>query len=376
MGDELFDLNIDSISDDMVVDVSNIEVGDTTKDNTDKGKTGSVEDDIELIELDEATGGDFVADGTEDTKSKGKQTSPVFADTVNTFASALHEEGVLPSINPEEFAKLPAEEKTKALIEAVRTEMTTGLENWVDNLPPQLKKALMNYTEGVSLKDIIESDATETTFGSITEDKLAEDEDTRKKVIKQDLIMRGYTPAQAEKFAQRSIDLGEDLNDSKEALKSILVNETNKMESKKQEERARQKAFEESKRKQIEDIKTAIYNTQEIIPGVKLNKVMQDKVFKNMTTVVGEDGEGRPYNIIGEIRSKNPISFDTKLNYYAALGLFDEKPDFGKLTNNFKTQAVKKLENTFTSMGTKSSGSPFENDYTENQIASRILGKY
>lgn len=377
MAEELFDFNIDSISDDMIVDIGETKNTENKIKSNDGGSDELSDIDKEnLIELDEAIGGETIADYTEDTTSKEKQPSPVFADAVNTFASALHEEGVLPSINPEEFAKLPKEEKTRALIEAVKTEMSNGLENWVDSLPVQLKKALINYTEGVSLKDIIESDATEVTFGSITDDKLQENADIRKKVIKQDLLMKGHDAATAEKFAQRSVDLGEDLEDSRQSLKNILVSENSRMESKRQEEKARQKHFEESKAKQIESIKNDIYNTQEIIPGIKLNKVVHDKLFKKLTTIVGEDVEGRPYNAIMEKRSKNPVAWDKKLAYYDELGLFEDKPDFTKINSTFKTQAIKKLENTFTSMGTKSSGSPFENNYIENQIASKILGKY
>jgi hypothetical protein len=378
MAEELFDLNIDSISDDMLIDDSTIDIAnDTTSDDVDSTAAKAAKDN--LIDLDAAIGGDedVADDKSGDTNPKTKQTSsPVFADTVNTFASALYEEGVLPSLNTEEFSKLPKEEKTKALIAAVNTEMNSKLEGWIDNLPPQLKKALVNYTEGVPLKDILESDAVETAFGSITQSQLESNEDVRKKVIKQDYLMRGIDPAKAEKLAQRSVDLGEDLEDAKGALTNIMSYENTKIENKKHEERQRQASFEQAKKAQIDNIKKSIDNTQEIIPGVKLTPALKDKVFKSMTTILGEDEQGRPYNKVTVKRNENPISFDTKMNYYIELGLFDEKPDFGKLTNTLKTQAVRKLEDTFNGISTKGAGKPFEHDYTENQIASRILGKF
>jgi hypothetical protein len=385
MEGELFDIDLDSLSEDAIitdssVEKENLEDGDTsTKDKKDIKKNEPLKD---LVNLDDAVSGDddeeedTVELKKESTKPSVEHPSPT-AEYAEAFASDLIEAGILQDFDIEAFKKITdPKEKSEALFNGVRDMTVSAIEAFIDSLEPGMKNIMLNYREGVSLKDIVDYTDTVTKWGNVTEDKLKEDQELRKSVIKQDLINRQYTPEKADKLAQRSIDLGEDVEDAIDSHKNVIAFENAKLEGKKNEEKQRQLEFEESKRKQIEDIRKDIETTDEIIPGVKLNKEVQDKIFKSITTIVGQDQEGRPYNIVTKKRFEDPKAFDKKLHYYIQLGLFDKTPDVSKLTKVAATKAVSKLEETIARGPQFKSGKVYDTDTDSNRVAKKILDMF
>lgn len=385
MEGELFDINLDTLGEEAVLSDNEIEIVEPTPiepEGSSKDKNNKkLEVKQDLINLDEAVseedeGEEDAVNTNKDTSASANHLSPT-AEYADAFASDMVEEGIFQNFDLEAFKKItdPAE-KAKAIIEGGRGIAVSAIESFIDSLEPGMKNIMLNYVAGVPLKDIIAYNDNMLKWSSITEDKLKEDARLRKEVIKQDLINRRYAPEKADKLAQRSIDLGEDIDDALEAFSNITAFEKAKLDNIKEQERLRQEEFETSKAKQIESIKGAINSTEEIIPGIKLNEDTKSKIFKSITTIVGQDSEGRPYNAAVKKRAESPVDFDTKLHYYIQLGLFDKNPDFSKLVNVTKTKVTSKLAETIAREPQFKAGKTFNSDIDSNRVAKKILDMF
>ena len=107
---------------------------------------------------------------------------------------------------------------------------------------------------------------------------------------------------------------------------------------------AYKKQMEEQQKAQLVNIKKQIDDTEEILPGIQLNKGVKDKLYQSMTTIVATDENNRPMNAVMAMRAKDPLGFEKKLHYYASIGLFNEKPDMTKIMSTAKTNAAKEFE--------------------------------
>ena len=132
----------------------------------------------------------------------------------SSIANALAVDGILPNLDKEAIEKVADAE---SLSEAIEAEINARL----DEKQQRVAKALEN---GVEPTDIRKYENTLNYLSSITETQLAEEgdkgEELRRRVIYQDLLNKGYSQEKAQKFTDRTIDAGTDIEDAKEALQS------------------------------------------------------------------------------------------------------------------------------------------------------------
>lgn len=266
---------------------------------------------------------------------EGSHTDDDNSSLLFSFASTLVEDGVLPSLDlNEDKIKTTAD-----LIEAIRTEIKS---NEFADLTPVQKEAVIALRNGISLETFVGRKQQEASYEAITSSHLEEDLELRKQLIKQDFLSKGYSEDKAEKFVQRSLDLGEDLDDAREALEA--QKQLVKLQTERDIENNKQKEAEAAAEyaKQVEQLKNTVYNeSAEIIPGMKFNKNIADQVYESMTKIVDEV-QGQPINKLMRDRMKDPVGFEHKLHYlYTVTKGFT---DFTKLTRNEKTKAVKTFE--------------------------------
>ena len=103
-----------------------------------------------------------------------------------------------------------------------------------------------------------------------------------------------------------------------------------------------QQEMEERNKATIHHIQQSVEEVDEIIPGVKLSKPTRDKLFHNMTQIVGEDENGTPQNFVMSMRAQNPIGFDLGVTYLA--DVTKGFTDWSKIKKAGKTNAVKEFE--------------------------------
>ena len=81
-----------------------------------------------------------------------------------------------------------------------------------------------------------------------------------------------------------------------------------------------------------------------------MNKVIKEKVKKNMTSPIHQDEQGNAYTSLMYKQKKNPLAFQALMSYYDELGLFnvDSKgqfsPNIDKIKTVAKTTAVRELD--------------------------------
>jgi len=250
------------------------------------------------------------------------------------FASALHEQGLLPNLDLEEFEK--AEDKQEALFAAVNKEIEMGVEAFKESLPPELKAKIDSLQTGIpENKTSIYAQVEKLTIDSL------EDSNVAKHVVKQNLIVSGLTQDKAEKYVNALSE--EDLTtESETALYELKTRAVQEKQEAQRLQVERENQYKAQREETLKSIKASVDNTVEIIPGIKLNPNVKDTVFKSMTTPVGKDTNGRPINAVQAAREKDPIKFETTLHYLNALGVFEGKWD--KIIKTQKTNAIKQLE--------------------------------
>ena len=279
-----------------------------------------------------------------DEDQEGKDHDSDDADTspnlYSSFASALSEQGLLPSLDLESGeTKI---ENIDDLSTALKSEIDTQVKDYlIAKVGDEGYEAL---NKGISLAEYQQHQDNVLTLEGISENDIVEDIELSKKIIYQDYLAQGIGEQRAARLLNKSIDAGEAaiIEDAKESLESLKITETKRL-AQLAEDRQEQTRIEAAKQEKIDnDLKNSIYNSQEIIKGIKVNKTIQDRVYQSITKVVGKSPAGVLENQLMKDRRENPVDFDSKLYYlYELTKGFS---DFTKLVNKSQTTAVGQLE--------------------------------
>lgn len=256
--------------------------------------------------------------------------APSSKDTENSslyipFAKLLIEEGTTPNLNLEEFDGTP-----EGLLKAVQHEIEFGINSYKEtNLDPRVKWLQDNLEQNVPLEELLKMDARKVSLSQITEESLKDNAEAQKSVIKQYYqASTSFSDELINKTIERLEAVGELEEEATRSFGDLKVL-TDQQEIALQQQAAQNKVLQQQQQeKALTDFKGTLAKTEEIISGIKLNDIMRDKIFKNVTTPVDIDKEtGMPINKIAKARSEDPLGFEIKLNY-----LFE-------LTNGFKDWA-------------------------------------
>ena len=333
----LFDVDIDNVVGDEI-DVSELAQDISTEGNegneSDEGDNNpasskSTDDNpaaedggIDIAELEETN--------LEDTSINSPESDS--SSPLQLLANTLLDKGV---IDIEDDTKV---ETAEDLIEAVRKTIAS---KELDDLTPSQKLYVESIRNGIPEEVVKTNLANMDALNSITEDNISANEKLRETLITQDFIAKGISEKQAIKYAKRSVDLGEDLDDAKEAYLSLKGIESKRLvdENLKIEESRKESAKKNEDR--LSALKETILKKDDWIKDVKINSTTKENIFKNMTEVVDyKDGEG--ITAITKARLDNPEQFEMmeSMMYTITKGF----TDFSKLNNAAKTNSIKKLE--------------------------------
>lgn len=349
MSEEIFDMdNIEFIDPTEVSSVQDLV--DQPTDPVEK-KEPIVDDDEPItINLDEEIDdeGDEPVVKTPKPREKKEEKKEDKSSTFKVLAEALVEEGIFTEI-PEDFSGDAGE-----FLNLFKMEQMKGaesiFENFLNQLPPKLKRAVSSYSNGLDEDSSFEIAENLEKYTSIDQDTLEENIDLQKSIYREALIKKGFSKEKAEKYIKRAEDNDDLFDESLESLDELKAFYEKEETRRKQEIAERNKAIEQEHRRQLESIKNDVESSDEIVPGLKINKKIQETLFKSMTEIVGKDEYGNPMNAVMKTRAKNPLAFEKGIHYYHMLGLFniDEKgnfkPDLSKLMTVSKSKAISELE--------------------------------
>jgi hypothetical protein len=336
--DSDLELNIDSIPEEFLQDTEEESEENITQENTAEEETAADDMPADLAETLNEPGEDSnespeeVAREDED-EGGDDENSP---NLYSSLANVLHEQGLLPSLNLQENEIKNADD----ISAAVRNEIDSNVKaKLIETLGEDGYEAV---TSGIPLEQLAQHRESQLTLDSISEESLSEDIELSKKVIYQDYINQGIPAERANKLLQRITAAGDEalLEDAKESLTSVKTFEQAKL--KQQAEANKQRQLEQAKQQEEEDkkLKNTIYNSSELIKGLKLNKALQDRIYNSITTNVGE-GNNFETKLIQD-RKANPVEFDAKLYYlYEVTNGFK---DFSNVLKTTRSSAVSDLE--------------------------------
>ncbi len=268
--DELFNYEIENNEDNPDNINNNINNDQDEPDNLNNNEEPNEDDDPERV----------VGDDTEEGEDTDVNSSPPL---FKSFASLLHQEGVLSSVdsskldevnNIQDLANLIAEEvKSKELID----------------LTPEQKEAVEAFRAGFSTELFKQHKQAELELSNITPDVITENEDLRRELILQDFLNQGFSEEKAMRLTNRSFETDNDVEDAKEALDNIKVGLAERFEQQKNYNLEQQKLAREKEEKRIKDLETKILKTENFTENIKLNDNHRKEILKSMMTTISKN---------------------------------------------------------------------------------------
>jgi len=219
---------------------------------------------------------------------------------------------------------------------------------------------LKSLDEGVPFEDVRNIMTYKERYASISEKDLKDNEELQKDTYSESLRMKGFTETKVAKFVEKAVQDEELLDEAKDGLTDINSAITKQEQGNKQaaidNKIARDKANDATKL----EITKIVSEVKEIFPGIEVTKAEKTKIEEMMTVPVryeSRNGREIPVSAAMDIRAKDPIAFEMKLNYFIKNGFFDGNKDLNKFAKKSESNATNKLLNSFGTEKHKS-GSP------------------
>ena len=321
----------------------NIDVEDTTLENN-----NHVEDDSSE-EVDE-----------EDVEDEGGDGGESSSNLYSSLAAFVHEQGLLPSLDIDLKDIKSAEDFANVFNKELDIQAELRVNNYLANL--DLDKI------GYAKKEIND-------LNSLNVDILREDIDLAKRIIYDDYINQGLDEKKANRMLNRLIDLGEDaiLEDAEESLQSLKEFKNREIEKETQSYKKRLETERVEQAKLDEQMKKTIYESKDLISGLKPNKSLQDKVYKSINDIVGKSPDGVFENKFMRERRENPLEFEIRMYHFYELT--NGFKDLSKISTNAKSSAVKDLEQIARKTKLKDNGTPLwaQDSNTYDNISGHVL---
>lgn len=233
---------------------------------------------------------------SEDIKEKGDKPAVSLEQSslFNSFASILTDEGVL-SATEEELKDV---NNAEAFVNLIKE---TVKKNELSDLNDKQRKAVEAFRSGVPAQEYVESANQLDVLNSITDDHIQADNEEslklRQDLIVENMISKGFAEAKAVKYAQMHVDAGSDKEEASESHKSLLAGATIDIDARKKDQENKATAKEAKKVAYQTELKKSV-ETQDIIPGMKLNTSMRESIYKSMTTPAHTNNDGRAYDAV------------------------------------------------------------------------------
>jgi len=321
---------------------------DDNEDKEDIKKKKTPEKENEFFEVDsdeseEETDTDTKVDEEEQEEkekdAKHKKDTPSDKNSSSSFlqvlAKSLYEEGVLSSFDEKTEIK-----KASDFIEIINNEIVTSVEAYKAELPEEIKTLIDVYEEGVPLDKLLNVRSKKIEYSQIAADKLSENEDLMKQLIREDLKNRGYEDDDIKEKLSDIVALDKTEIEAKKALSSLKKKQENDEKTLVESEKKRRDEEIKKRDANIVAMKDAIEKTSEFA-GIQLTKQHKQEIFNNLMKPVGELS-GRPVNAITKAQAENPAEFQKNLAMAWTLTKgFTDWSSFGKVT---KSKTLSELE--------------------------------
>ena len=248
-----------------------------------------------------------------------------------------------PKLNETEqlYSNLAAEFKTKGVLPELDTDKIKSLEDIEEAIRARIESELTDEQKlikeakkvGAPVDEVSSKIALIDKLKSITPEYIQDHENVefRRTAIIQDALSKGYSQERAAIMAQRSIDAGTDIEDAEYAVSSVIKAEEDSLNDIIEDAR-------ELEKDSLDEIRSYIDNTKQIIPGIEFNSEQNNQLFEQMTTDLGDN-----QNKFVQAQKEDPLGSRIKMEaiFYLTDG-FKDFSVFGagketKITNNIET---------------------------------------
>ena len=279
----------------------------------------------------------------EDVEDEGGDGGESSSNLYSSLAAFVHEQGLLPSLDIDLKEIKSADDFASVFNKELDIQAELRLNDYLANL--DLNKI------GIAKKDIQD-------LSTINSDLLKNDIDLAKRIIYDDYLNQGLDEKKANRMLNRLIDLGEDaiLEDAEESLQSLKEFKAREIERETQSYKERLEADKIQQAKLDEQMKKTIYESKDLIAGLKPNKALQDKVYKSINDIVGKSPDGTFENKFMKERRENPLEFEIRMYHFYELT--NGFKDLSKISTTAKSSAVKDLEKIARQTKLKDNGTP------------------
>lgn len=296
----------------------------------------------------------------EDVEDEGGEGSESSSNLYSSLAAFVHEQGLLPSLDIDLKDIKSADDFASVFNKELDIQAELRLNNYLANL--DLNKI------GIVKKDIND-------LNSIDTDVLKNDIDLAKRIIYDDYLNQGLDEKKANRMLNRLIDLGEDaiIEDASESLESLKEFKAREIEKETNSYKERLEAEKVNQAKLDEQMKKTIYESKDLISGLKPNKSLQDKVYKSINDIVGKSPDGTFENKFMKERRENPLEFEIRMYHFYELT--NGFKDLSKISTSAKSSAVKDLEKIARQTKLKDNGTPLwqQDANTYDNIQGHVL---
>ena len=333
----------------------------TTEKKPPEGSGDEPEEKVEeLLTVDDgvkpgATEADKQAAKTEKEKSEeGSTSSKENESPVYLHAASLQEQGVLPDFDLKDLKDLDPAQSILKINEHIQSQMQVGIDEGINEFKETLGEkalAIVDAVEkGVPLNDAAQNYSMEQQFDGVTAKSLEDNVDLQTAVYTDFLSLKGFSEAKVKKMVAVAVEKEELLTEAADGLveiKSLIQDEkANQLKVATQRKEETDKRSEKTKT----EVSTTVNAVKEIFPGIAVTEAEKKGLIKNLTTPVRfvkrPDGRKAPISRAMDIRSKNPIAYELRLNYLIDKGFFDDDMKNIKLETflaNTETSATKKF---------------------------------
>ena len=296
----------------------------------------------------------------EDVEDEGSDGGESSSNLYSSLAAFVHEQGLLPSLDIDLKEIKSADDFASVFNKELDIQAELRLNDYLANL--DLNKI------GIAKKDIQD-------LSTINSDLLKNDIDLAKRIIYDDYLNQGLDEKKANRMLNRLIDLGDDaiLEDAEESLQSLKEFKAREIERETQSYKERLEADKIQQAKLDEQMKKTIYESKDLISGLKPNKALQDKVYKSINDIVGKSPDGTFENKFMKERRENPLEFEIRMYHFYELT--NGFKDLSKISTTAKSSAVKDLEKIARQTKLKDNGTPLwqQDSNTYSNFSGHVL---
>lgn len=327
----------------------NIDKSETLEIAEDESDDDKAIDEEELKDSDTKNPESVGKDNQEDIEEDANE--DVGSPNSSSIAKAFKEIGILSTLDEDRMKEIQSmDDLADAFEEEVQNRMDEHNKFVYDALQYRVPVSLIQQYEGVL-----------SNLNSVTDETLEdeENENTRKSIIYQDLLIKGHSKEEAQELTEDYVESGKDIDKAKKALESLKAayqaSYNQEVEKYKQIELQRK----ENAKQYHQKLEDSIMNDDKIFKDLGINKVTRSKILDFIRKPTEKDEQGNPMTKMYAEMRKDPITF----NKY--VGMFYILTDgFTKIDNLIK-EPVKKgvrkgindLEKVFNSTSRNTDGS-------------------